>query len=141
MRLMPASCAAWSKLVYDRVTPGSVTSVVEKPTLGPKKESRTVDAAPLYVLWPETYSGKLGVVNRGSQVGSAVTSGLTPSPPPWMTVIGRQVLKSYLAFQAVMPASARLMSNSANRRASSARLSPACCATVCAIAFQWPAGV
>ena len=28
----------------------------------------------------------------GDQFGSAVTAGFTPSPPPWMTVIGRQVL-------------------------------------------------
>ena len=39
----------------------------------PKKASRTVDAAPLKVLWPETYSGKLGVVKSGSQVASAIT--------------------------------------------------------------------
>src|SRR5437763_16710923 len=58
-----------------------------------------------------------------------------------MTVMGRQASVVYLAFQAVMPASARLTSSSANRRASSARLSPCCWATVAAMAFQWPGGV
>ena len=37
-----------------------------------------------------------------------------------------------------MAASATATFSSANRRASSARLSPCCCATVSAIAFQWP---
>src|SRR5207245_3412860 len=82
-----------------------------------------------------------GVVSSGYQLGSAVTWALTPSPPLWMTVIGRQALVVYLVFQVVIPASARLTFSSANRRASSARLSPTCWATVSAMAFQCPGGV
>src|ERR1700730_12879536 len=96
MRLSPASCAAWSKPVNERTTglpllSTSVTSVDVKLTLAPKKAARTVEAAPLKVLWPEMYSGKLGVVKKGCQVGSAVTRGLPAPDGSWMTVIGRQV--------------------------------------------------
>src|SRR5438128_437085 len=60
---------------------GNVGSVELKPTLEPKNASSTTAAAPLNVLWPETYSGKGGVVKNGIQVGSATTAGLTPLPP------------------------------------------------------------
>ena len=54
MRLMPASAAAWVKLVKLRVTPGSVELVVLKAVLSPKVAASTSAAAALKVEWPDT---------------------------------------------------------------------------------------
>ena len=53
-----------SKLANERVTPGQAERGVVKPTCAPKTASSTVAAAPLKVLWPETYSGNGGVIEQ-----------------------------------------------------------------------------
>src|SRR5437868_5303425 len=116
-RLIPASSAAWEKLVNERVTPGIASDVVVKAVWSPKNAARTVLAAPLKVLWPESYDGKLGVVRSGVQVGSAAVAGLPSVSAARMAVIGRQKLYVYFASQQAIPASARAMSRAANSRA------------------------
>jgi hypothetical protein len=59
-------------------------------TSGPKKELKTTSAAPLKVLWPETYSGKFGVVSKGAHDGSASVSGWPSVSAARMAVTGRQ---------------------------------------------------
>ena len=73
MRLMPASSAAWLKLVNERVTPSRVCDVVVNAVLSPKVAARMAAAAFENVECPETYSGCGGVLSSGFQFGSAVS--------------------------------------------------------------------
>src|SRR5262245_19103354 len=123
MRLTPASSAACAKVVKDRgacCARGSPASVNVKS--GPKNAVRTTSAAPLNVLWPETWAGNGGVVRMGVQARSAVASGL-PSASAWrMAVTGRQRLVAYFASQAAIPASHRAEFSAAYRAALVRRL-------------------
>ena len=89
MRLRPASVAAASKLANCRVTPGSPRDEVSKATSSPSKLESTVAAAALYVLWPETYSGKGGVINSDDHSGSAAVAGFTSTAACFLAVMGR----------------------------------------------------
>src|SRR5947209_16260388 len=100
MRLRPASCAAWSKLVNDRWKAGCPSAWSVKATWSLKNEVSTVLAAALNVLCPDTYSGNGGVTISGCQVGSGVVAAL-PSVSAWgMASMGRQKVYVYLASQA-----------------------------------------
>ena len=77
-----------------------------KPTLVPNTLASTAAAAPLNVLWPETYSGNGGVMRSETQAGSATVASL-PSVSAWrMAVIGLQNSDEYLASQSMIAASA-----------------------------------
>src|SRR5947209_8246269 len=141
MRLMPASSAAWSKLVKLRVIPGSASDGALKAKFWPKNEVKTASAAPLQVLWPEMYSGKFGVTSRGVQDASGVVPGLPKPVSSWMAWIGRQVSKVYLTFQAAMTASPMAMFNSASSLAASASDNACDETSAVAIWFQCPGGV
>src|SRR5687767_351842 len=130
-RLLADSKAACEKLVNVRsataaFSDGSV-NVNRSP---PKNFARTAAAAPLNVLCPDVYAGKLGVVISGVQAGSAVVLGLPSLAASRMPVIGRQKLYSYLASQQEMAASASARFNRANSRAFSTSVFPAACATI-----------
>ena len=141
MRLRPASCAAWLKLLKLRLTPGSVALVVVKALLSPNAAASTLDAAALKVLWPETYSGCGGVISSGRHASSTEVAALLSRSASWMAVSGRHKPKLYLASQQAMAASARATFNWANSRALALRLLPWVVATAWAIWFQWPGGV
>ena len=137
MRLRPASLAASSKLANVRSTGRPATrkpgDADVKPTLAPKTLVSTAAAAPLKVLWPETYSGNGGVMSNEVQAGSATVAALPSLSACRMAVIGRQKSDENLASQATIAASARATLSCANSRALSATLLPCCCATVSAI--------
>ncbi|MFZ2012969.1 MAG: hypothetical protein WAV00_04035 [Nocardioides sp.] len=56
----------------------------------PKNASRAATTAVLLQAWAEGYSGKLGVVARGFQLGSATVSGLPSEAALGMAWSGRQ---------------------------------------------------
>src|SRR5262245_66500695 len=101
---MPASSAAWAKLVNDRVTV-PLSDVVENGRSAPKYAARIVLAAPLNVLCPLVWSGNGGVTISGSHAASFSVRSLPSMLAARMAVTGRQKLYVYFASQQTMAAS------------------------------------
>src|SRR6266568_981516 len=137
MRLMPASAAASLKLLNERTTPGSASEVVLKLTSSvPKNFASAPAAAPLKVLWPETYDGNGGVFNSGVHSASALSFSVFNSFALWIAVTGRHRSHLNLHSQQQIPASARATFKSAKSRAFSSIDRPRFSATVAAMRFQ-----
>src|SRR5256885_14351596 len=104
---MPLSLAAALSLLKVRKTPGVPSeSIVKEMSSVPKNVSITREAAPLNVLCPDVYSGKLGVTSIDVQVASFSVASLPSRSALRMAVTGRQKFSVYLQSQQRMPASA-----------------------------------
>src|SRR5688572_9130821 len=99
-RLSADSKAACEKLLNERsATAGFSDGSVKESRSLPKNCARTAAAAPLKVLCPDVYVGKLGVVISGVQAVSATVAGLPSPAASRMPVTGRQKLVAYLVSQ------------------------------------------